>query len=318
MTLFERKLGQMHWDITEAMKDEVLTDGIRTSFYIPFKNIHDRAGAEKTIRMINDVLQKVSDMILKDEMLEQLRSLKEKATEIVDATYLNNFYQLVIAPFVEECTQYDAFCRAHLAEYQEYKTTYEILCKELSLVPQEMEISAEAIAFYQARTVVMQELLIKRHTREMVMQTVNEVMTEMGYDMIASRDVVKKSGKQYHDELYVYGSGTAISVVHSSDGQLTMEIGGLDYGDRKPTEEEVQNLSAQMTTFCLDYAAIAEMLKKKGLDMRVVNMLPPDAEFATIINLDDYEVQGTVQTIAKVEQNKERTTETKQQRYVED
>lgn len=313
-----RKLELAYWDLSESMKEEVFQEGIRTSFYIPFKSIRNRAGAEDIIKKINEALFGVSSMILTDSMLEQLRSLKEKAAEIKDGSYLSNFYQLVIRPFVEECTQYDAFYNAHFAEYEEYKTSYEILCSELNLVPQEMEISAESIAFYKAKTLELQGILLQRHTRETVMETVNEVMTEMGYDLVATRDVVKKSGKQYHDELYLYGDGTAISVVQSSEGQLTMEIGGLDYGDRMPTEEEAKNMESLMVSFCLDYQAIAEALVKKGLDMKKVSLLPPDAQYATIINLDDYEVSGSVETITEAKKEERRAEDTKKERHAED
>ena len=313
-----RRLTLVREDLEAAIKEEVFRDGIRTSFYIPFANLHNRVGAEKIIEKINDALRGVSSLILSDALLEQLHSLKAKASEITDASYLSNFYQLVICPFVDACTQYDGFYNAHFAEFEEYKTTYEILCSELGLVPQQMAFSAEAITFYQAQTVVLQEILINRHARELVMKTVNEVMAEMGYDMVASRDVTKKNGKQYHDELYIYGEGTAISVVHSSDGQLTMEIGGLDYGDRAPTEEEAKNMSAQMQTFCVDYATIAEELKKRGLDVRTVTMLPPDAQYATIINLEDYEVTGSVKTIQEVDKEEEQATKTDKKKHAED
>lgn len=318
METMVRKLQITQTDLEASIKEQIFSQSIGTSFYIPFRNIRNRNGSEEIIRKINDALLQVSAMMLTDTMLEQLNVLKEKAAEITDASYLSNFYQLVVHPYVEACTQYDAFYQAHFAEYKEYRTSYEILCGELKLIPQQLEFSADAISFYQAQTVVLQEQLIKRHVRESVLNTVNQVMAELGYDLVASRDVVRKSGKQFHDELYLYGEGTAISVVHSSDGQLTMEIGGLDHGDRAPTEAEARNMSAQMTSFCLDYAAIAEALKKKGLDMKTVTMLPPDAQYATIINLDDYEVQGHVKTISDVKETKKRTANTQKRKHAED
>lgn len=312
-----RKLEPAFRDLEEAAKEAIFQEGIRTSFYIPFKSVRNRANAEEVVKKINDALSVVADMIITDAMLERFRVLKSKAVEIKDASYLANFYQLVVLPFVEECTAYDAFYNARFAEYEEYKTSYEILCNELSLVPQVMEVSAEGIEFYKSKTEELQEILLKRRTREMVMKTVDEVMEEMGYDLLATRDVVKKSGKQYHDELFVYNEGTAISVVQSSEGQITMEIGGLDYGDRMPTDREAQDMSATMLSFCMDYDKITEALKRHGFDMKQVSRLPADPQYAMIINLDDYNVTGTAQTITEVKKTQEQTVTRKKELHAE-
>lgn len=313
-----RKLELALIDLKEAAKDTVFREGIRTSFYIPFKSVRNRDGAQEMIRKINNALGALADMILTDAMLDQLHVLKSKTAEIKEASYLGNFYQLLVRPFVEECTAYDLFYKDHFAEYEEYKTSYEILCNELSLVPQVMEISAEGIEFYKSKTEELQEILLKRRTREMVMETVDKVMAEMGYDLLAARDVVKKSGKQYHDELFVYDEGTAISVVQSSESQITMEIGGLDYGDRMPTDQEAQDMSARMLSFCMDYDKITEALKRHGLDMKQVSRLPADPQYATIINLDDYNVTGTVQTITEIRKTREQNDTKKKELHAED
>ena len=313
-----RKLKLALRDLEEAAKAEVIMEGVKTSFYIPFKSIQNRSGAETLIKKINEELGTLTKKILTDSMLDQLQVLKNKAAEIRDASYLGNFYQVVVRPFVQECTAYDAFYNTHFAEYEEYKTSYEILCKELDLMPQVMEISEEAIAFYKSKTEELQDILLKRRTREMVMETIDEVMAEMGYDLVASRDVTKKSGKQYHDELFLYGDGTAISVVQSSEGQITMEIGGLDYGDRMPTSQEAQEMSTQMASFCVDYDKITEALKEHGLDMKQVSRLPADPQYATIINLDEYDLRVSVQTITEAKKTKEQTETQKKERHAED
>ena len=317
MKQLQRKLALAHWDRLESIKEQVFADGIATSFYIPFTALRGRGGADEQIARINEALRPVSDMILTDDMLSQLQQLRQQAAELRDASCLSTFYQVVVRPFVESCAAYDGFYRAHNAEYEEYRTSYEILCEELGLVPQQLELSAEAITFYQAKTLELQELLLKRRTREAVMRTVDQVMAEMGYELVASRDVVKKSGKQYRDELYVYGEGTAISVVHTSDGQLTMELGGMDYGDRTPTEEEARGMAQQMVSFCVDFEAITEELKRRGLDLKTVTLLPADERYATIINLEDYEVRGKVETISEAKKEERKTTDTKKKKQEE-
>lgn len=313
-----RELELINWDLTERIKDDALQEGIKTSFLLPFRKINSSENSKKLIEKINDSLSSVSTMLLSDELLDKFIALKEKASEIKDASYLSNFYQLVVRPFVEECTQYDKFYKENISVYEEYRTSYIVLCDELDLVPQELALSQEAIDFYKTKVKELQEIITKQKARETLMSIVNETMLEMGYDMIGSRDVVKKTGKKYHDELFSYGDGTAISVIHSSDGQMTMEIGGVDYGDRNPTDNEAKEMSKQMVSFCKDFGAISEALAQKGVDMKMVSMLPPDEQYAMIINLDDYSIDRQVKTITEVQKNDKKTSEEKKSMHVEE
>ena len=77
-------------------------------------------------------------------------------------------------------------------------------------------------------------------------------------------------------------------------------------------------MSAKMVSFCSDYDKITEALKKHGLDMKQVSRLPADPQYATIINLDDYDVTGTAPTIAEARKTVEQAEIRKKELHAED
>ena len=154
----------------------------------------------------------------------------------------------------------------------------------------EQDIPAD-IDFLEKRIAEMEQQLIREREQEYISASIDEVMVEMGYDLIGYRDVTKKSGKHFHNELYSFGDGIAVNVTYSSDGQIAMELGGLAHEDRIPTEEECDILVDGMEEFCSDFEEIERRLSEKGVVLKSRIMLsPPTVEHAAIINAGDYEI----------------------------
>ena len=117
-------------------------------------------------------------------------------------------------------------------------------------------------------------------------------MKDMGYDLIGRREVRKKSGKQFKNELYQFGEGTAVNITYSPEGQISMELGGIAREDRIPTEEETTVLTQDMETFCGEFSEFEKRMKAKGVIVgNRIALMPPTADYAAIINVSDYEVE---------------------------
>jgi hypothetical protein len=141
-------------------------------------------------------------------------------------------------------------------------------------------------------------------------------MQEMGYTVVGNRDVVKRNGKRFRNELYLFDEGTAVNVTYSSDGQITMELGGIGLEDRLPTAAESASLSSDMRTFCDDYSEIERRLRKKGIITKRISILPPDEQYAQIINVADYNMSVNVSEY-EAKGSKKHTRETKSRRIGE-
>ena len=135
----------------------------------------------------------------------------------------------------------------------------------------------------------MEAELVHRQEQSYIATCVDEVMAEMGYDLIGSRDVKKRSGKRFKNELYRFGEGTAVNVTYSPEGQIAMEVGGLAHEDRIPDEEETDLLTGEMEHFCGEFAVFEQKMKERGVIVgNRVSLLPPSPAYASIINVDDY------------------------------
>ena len=109
----------------------------------------------------------------------------------------------------------------------------------------------------------------------------------MGYRLIgglkARPDGIVKSG------LYRFNEGAAVSVTYDSNGDMCMELGALDTEEREPDPQESEHLRQDMESFCSGYRKIREKLAEKGLVLNRGSELPPDAEYAQVFNICDYE-----------------------------
>lgn len=145
-----------------------------------------------------------------------------------------------------------------------------------------------------------------------IADTIDEVMEEMGYDLIGSREVTKKSGKRFHDELYTFSEGTAVNIRYDNQGKIAMELGGIDSTDRLPSSSEASRLEDEMIAFCDKFTEFEKRLAARGIVCKNrVSHLPPKAEYAQIINTSDYNIKTDGETF-KAERRSSRSESKKQ------
>ena len=138
-----------------------------------------------------------------------------------------------------------------------------------------------------------------------IQETLTEVMQDMGYDVLGERDVTKRSGKHFRNELYQYGDDTAVNVTFADDGQISMELGKLDNVDRVPSKAEGAYLESQMIHFCGRFKELENRLQEKGIRIgKRIALAPPTADYAQIINREDYEMRDQMQKASSAERRK--------------
>ena len=241
--------------------------------------------------------------ILPKSYITELCSASEKLEAISDDNFLKNFNAVTVYPLIKKCEQYITEYDICKSEYDELIIKYEALCKTLGIKAEIAECTNSGIRYLKEKISIHEAQLAKSAEQEYISDCIDEVMVEMGYDLLGRRDVTKRNGKHFHNELYTFSEGTAVNVTYSSEGQITMELGGLDSIDRLPTDIEKQHLCEEMYEFCGDFKEIEKRLAAKGVISRHISILPPQAEFAQIINTKDYEIkQETTELSVKKKQ----------------
>lgn len=242
--------------------------------------------------LITELKLLVNNDILPVEYKIKAKELIEQLSDISDTEHLKNFNALSIRPLIKSCNSYMAEYEQYHTEFEELYSEYNALCELYYYVPQEYVCSADAVAKLKDEIDRIKSIAAEDEEQAYISNCIDEVMEEMGYSVLGSREVTKKNGRHFRNELYTYGEGTAVNVTYSSDGKIAMELGGIDTTDRLPDNDETKVLCDAMEDFCTDFKEIEKRLLQKGIVLADrISLLPPSADYAQIINTSDYKLE---------------------------
>ncbi len=231
------------------------------------------------------------------ELRVKIQNVIEKANNIDNDDFLKNFNAVTVKPIVDKCQEYIQNMERYGTEFEELETEYMVLCSQLHITPKEFVISKSGVAELKVEIAKLENELFEDSEQEYIADIIDKVMEEMGYDLIGNREVTKKSGKRFHDELYTFSEGTAVNIRYDNQGKIAMELGGIDTTDRLPSEAEAARLEGEMIAFCDKFTELEKRLVAKGIVCKNrVSHLPPKAEYAQIINTSDYDTKTDVET----------------------
>lgn len=273
----------------ESLKADILskTDlGFSTSFaeIMPEKET-------ESDRIKRGIIAELDGLFENENLPEELKAeIKEAAANIsaiTDETYLRNYSALNVKSLSERCNE----AARYYKEYEELLYEYTALCRLYDYECNEYPCNDEGIVSLRNELVRINGEIGEDDEQGYISDCIDEVMEEMGYSVLGSREVTKKNGKRFRNELYRYSEGTAVNVTYSSDGKIAMELGGTDTKDRLPDEREAETLCDDMESFCTDFHEIEKRLSEKGVILKErISMLPVSKDYAQIINVSDYDM----------------------------
>ena len=248
---------------------------------------------------INDELAEVmaAQSKISESLFDRAAHAKVVLEELQDEEHLKNFEAITVLPLLteyrKEVHEYEAVSDAYL----QARAIYEALCQSAAVEPRDTRCSKAGLEMLHTEIENLQQRLAEDDERAYISQSIDEVMAEMGYDVIGQRHVQKKNGRHFINELYSYEDGTAVNVTYADDGKITMELGGLDTNDRLPDAAEAKQLCESMEAFCDDFSEIEKRLEAKGVVLKSrLALLPPSEDYAQIINVSDYQTTAPVDT----------------------
>lgn len=239
-----------------------------------------------------DAQSKISDDLFARG--EQAKSALEK---LRDEEHLKNFAAITVMPLLADCQKEIVAYERNFEVYSQTRACYEALCLSAEVEPKETHCCQAGLEMLQKEIERLQQQLAEDDERAYISQSIDEVMAEMGYDVVGQRQVHKKNGRHFTNELYAYEDGTAVNVTYADDGKITMELGGLDTDDRLPDAAEAKRLCESMESFCDDFSEIEKRLEAKGVVLKSrLALLPPSEDYAQIINVSDYQTTVPIDT----------------------
>lgn len=293
------------------LRDSLSVD-IDKGFSASFADIQNASPAtisESKAMLVNLLIEMKKNQNLSKELVNELDATLLKIESIDNEMFLKNYSSVTVSPLLKQCKQYLNEYEACHEEFEKLYVEYIALCDLYFYVAQEYPCCNASIEVLKAEIKRIKETVDADDEQAYISDCLDEVMEEMGYSVIGSREVTKKNGKHFRNELYTYGEGTAVNVTYSSDGKIAMELGGIDTTDRLPNMQETSVLCESMECFCDDFKEIEKRLLAKGVVLADrISLLPPSAEYAQIINTADYRMTEKTETL---QTKKQRRTATK-------
>lgn len=283
--------------------------GFKTSFADIHANQTDMSESKNKIRV--QLIQMKDNVNMHAELATQLEKAISNLDTIVNETFLKTFSSVTVTPLLKRCKMFlDEYDTCHEI-FEKLYAEYIAICDLYCYVAQDYPCCTASIELLKAEIQRIEAAVAEDDEQAYISDCLDEVMEEMGYTVIGSREVKKKNGKHFRNELYTYGEGTAVNVTYSSDGRIAMELGGIDVTDRLPDDHETSVLCNSMEQFCDDFKEIEKRLLEKGVVLaNRISLLPPSAEHAQIINTTDYQM---TEKADKLQMKKQRKTITKQE-----
>ena len=243
-------------------------------------------------RAIRNELVKLIKPNLSGKLIEEIRNAVRYLDGITQIERLSTFESITVRKILLDLETYQKEREKEEEEFRESIIRYQMLCDMAGKTEERCRTFSEIKELEEA-VAELERIIVKQKEQIYIAECVDEVMQEMGYDLIGKRQVRKKSGRQFKNELYRFGEGTAVNITYSPEGQISMELGGIAREDRIPTADEAEVLRQDMESFCGEFSEFERRMKEKGIIVgHRIALMPPTADYAAIINVSDYNIEA--------------------------
>ena len=254
-----------------------------------------------------ETINRIKELMLldiPDDLISEVNRALSEYSAIKDRNARENYAAISIEKLVKRCIEFDRFKREKGVLFNEKYDYYISLCRQIDAPESIFDFSEDGLQMLEKAITSMKNQVQSNAEQKYISEAIDDVLNEMGYEVLGNRNVVKKSGKTFKSKLLNYGDGTVVNVTESSDGRITMEIGGMDDSDRLPTSSEREKLKKQMVSFCDDFKVIERKMEERGITLSErLSMAPAEEEYAQIINYTDYQLIDSLRKDNKKRKN---------------
>lgn len=288
--LISKNKQELHKDIMNSL------DSVADVDFSKIQSPAERQLGQRKDEIANNLSNLLSP-ILNDELHDSIEKALKHLDEIDNSDFLSNFNAMTVAPLEKKCREYMALRQEIGDEYDDLMIRYTVLCKEQKIIPQNIAFERGAVEKLDSLITELEKAADSADEQSYISRCIDEVMEDMGYKLVGNRSVTKKSGRHFRNELYSFSEGTAVNVTYSDNGNITMELGGVDTKDRMPDTLETERLTEDMRSFCGQYREFERRLAEKGVVSNHISLLPPEPVYAQVINVSDYDMTDNIATI---------------------
>lgn len=305
---YESQSNEINAVLSKNIEDSI-TDGMLIR--IDDEIVNPQSYLESQIGKIKDTLHEIQSSNVSSDLQKEGIIILERAQRITDDSFIDNYYAMTVLPYIKRCKAYEEQIKEYGEEFDELASKHRYYSEYLGMPVISFTFSMDSLNSLRREVAELESQSAKIEEQQYISESLNQVMRDMGYNVVGSREVVKKSGRKFRNELYHFSEGSVVNVTYAANEQISMELGGVDTCDREPSEEESSVLCDEMVEFCDEFPEIERRLKEKGVVlMNRISMLPPAEEYTQIINVSDFNMTEKVDVL---ETASKKQTETRKQ-----
>ena len=305
---YENQSNEINAILSKKIEDSI-TGGM--SIRIDDEIVKPQSYLESQKAKIKDALHEIQSSNVSSDLQKEGIIILDRAQGITDDSFIDNYYAMTVLPYIKRCKAYEEQIKEYGEEFGELVSKYRYYSEYLGMPVISFTFSMDTLNSLRHEVAELESQSAKIEEQQYISESLDQVMRDMGYNVVGSREVVKKSGRKFRNELYHFSEGSVVNVTYAANGQISMELGGVDTCDREPSEEESSVLCDEMVEFCDEFPEIERRLKEKGVVlMNRISMLPPAEEYAQIINVSDFNMTDKVDVL---ETASKKQTETRKQ-----
>lgn len=305
---YESQSSEINAALSKNIEDSI-TEGM--SIRIDDEIVKPQSHLESQKAKIKDVLHEIQSLNISSDLQKEGIAILKRAQGITDDSFIDNYYAMTVLPYIKRCKAYEGQIKEYGEEFDELVSKHRYYSEYLGMPVISFTFSMDTLNSLRHEVAELESQSAKIEEQQYISESLDQVMRDMGYNVVGSREVVKKSGRKFRNELYHFSEGSVVNVTYAANGQISMELGGVDTCDREPSEEESSVLCDEMVEFCDEFPEIERRLKEKGVVlMNRISMLPPAEEYAQIINVSDFNMTEKVDVL---ETASKKQTETRKQ-----
>ena len=305
---YESQSNEINAVLSKNIEDSI-TDGM--SIRIDDEIVNPQSHLEIQKAKIKDVLHEIQSTNVSSDLQKEGIIILERAQGITDDSFIDNYYAMTVLPYIKRCKAYEEQVKEYGEEFDELASKHRYYSEYLGMPVISFTFSMDSLNSLRHKVAELESQSAKIEEQQYISESLDQVMRDMGYNVVGSREVVKKSGRKFRNELYHFSEGSVVNVTYAANGQISMELDGVDTCDREPSEEESSVLCDEMVEFCDEFPEIERRLKEKGVVlMNRISMLPPAEEYAQIINVSGFNMTDKVDVL---ETASKKQTETRKQ-----
>jgi|GEM_PF-6784265 len=253
--------------------------------------INIKKEAEKAYEELKPFLQDPAAYFYSEtvKLYESIRSIAEN--EVFDHAYKKSQIDLRMSTFQMNRSKYidvlDRLSRERAA-HEELLLQYQSLCGLLGLAenPLFSTIEPQNKEALKAEVERLDQEYAEKQETAYIVQSVHEVMENLGYDILATDYMVRKK-QNVHHHIYELGFEQAVNVFVSDNGSILFEVTGIGEGQSEMTSLEKLKVTEAMDAFCTNYVEIRDELKKKGIHLKNESLSPADERYARKVDISN-------------------------------